>query len=66
MDWDIVGMWIAGFVTIVLVVALPAGCTIHRDNMVNKAIERGVDPIVAGCSYGDNSGVTCALAAAKR
>ena len=35
---------------VVVVIAFPVGCTMHRQQIIANAIEKGADPIVAKCA----------------
>lgn len=52
---------------IAVVLATPAGCTIHRNAQLTKAIESGVDPLEAKCALDSHSqDIPCILVAAGK
>ncbi len=59
-------------VTLLLLAAIPASCTVltnaRNAEVIEKAVENGVDPITASCALKGESqyGVMCALRAAQK
>lgn len=67
LDLEEIIKWAIAAATCVAIAWAPVACSMHENNKIEAAVDKGVNPILARCAYshGSTSAPACIVATAK-